>query len=224
MVVALLALALSLLGSSLASAQQIVNIAGDPVCDSCTIETEEVTVLVSPERVGLTPRDKIALASDGKVWVAPFAMPYALLRYLPDGTQDVWIEARGEGPREFNRIERVVVGPGGLLHVFGNGKVNRYSPAGELFLDTRRPVITPFRQILSVAIVPDGSRRRAGVPDLAYEAESIVWWDAMAQPKGPASALAASSNTPIARRDAASSQTPAMVGSDGRIQYYFYYC
>lgn len=136
-------------------AQEVTTIRGEPVCGSCVVEATEVTVVSSPPDVGLTPLDSIALAADGTVWVAPYALQHAVLRYQPDGIQDLRIAERGQGPREFERIQRVATGPGGVLHVFGDQKHNRYSPSGE-FLGTRR-IPGLFRQVLDLAILPDGT-------------------------------------------------------------------
>lgn len=136
-----------------ASAQDVRRITAEQACRSCSIEIEDVTLVTSPNDLGLTPRDRITVASDGTTWVVPFAMRHAILRYQPDGTQDLRIVGRGQGPREFLFIERIqTASRDGTLYVFGDAKLNRYTPAGE-FIDT-----VPFpRQLLDVLIRPDGS-------------------------------------------------------------------
>jgi len=135
-----------------AAQEDTIRISGVPTCDSCAIEIEEVTKVVSLPDVGLTRRDKIALDDDGIVWLVPFAIPHLILRYLPDGSQDLRISERGQGPREFLRIERIETGPENIVYVFGDGKLNRYTSSGE-FLDTR---LFP-RQLLHLGFFPDGS-------------------------------------------------------------------
>lgn len=159
-------------------AQDESRIIGGPSCATCTIEAEEITVVTSPHDVGLTPWDKLALADDGTVWLAPFALPYAVFRYQANGIQDLRIANQGQGPREFLRIERIETGPNDNLYVFGNFKLNRYTPAGE-FIDTRR--FPP--QILDLGFLPDGSlivnvtlhtRDRAGYVFHSFAADAEV--------------------------------------------------
>lgn len=139
-----------------ASAQDVVSIDGAPTCPSCFIEMQEILVVTSPERVGLTPVDKLALAPDQAAWLSPFALPHALIRFTRSATPDVWIEEEGQGPREFQRIRRMAFAPDGTLYVFGDAKYNRYTPAGD-YIDTHRPTAAVIRQVLDVVILPDGS-------------------------------------------------------------------
>lgn len=141
---------LCLVSTGLAQEEMVVR--GEPTCSACVIEFTDVAVVRSPIDIGLTPMLMMALTSGGKAWVTPFTVPHIILRLAPDGTEEMRIGARGQGPQEFNRILWVETGPGDVLYVFGDGKLNRYAPDGK-FLGTHR---FP-RQPLAVDTFEDGS-------------------------------------------------------------------
>lgn len=153
-----------------AASQDTVEITGRPVCEICRVSVEVIDVLESPDSVGLGRRDRhrVGLDGTGTLWVAPAAMPHAIVALASGSDEGPWISRRGQGPREFTSIRLIAVGPGDTLFALGDGKLNRYTRRGT-FARTHRLMANPMNVLPSVdgAWILNGTiptPQRAGYP------------------------------------------------------------
>lgn len=135
----------------------------------------------SPDSVALGGRDqwRMALDSAGVLWISPMFMRHAVVGLDPRGSQpSYWMTHRGLGPTEFTEIDVLVAGPGDTLHVFGNGKHNRYSPTG-IFAGTH---LAPWKTQQAVYMADGSYVMNGAIPTATRAGYTLHWISAADEP------------------------------------------
>jgi len=133
--------ALALLVAPTASlAQTEAVITSRSVCDRCRIVLDREVKLGDRDGLGVIGRPKaVARDSRGRYYVVSEEWAHRIAVFDEDGDFMTALGRAGEGPSEFQTIDRMVFGPGDTLYVFDgrNGRVAVVGPEGNVVRTAR---------------------------------------------------------------------------------------
>lgn len=108
----------------IAEAQRVLTVPSTPACEGCGIGLQRVVTLGRSGGPSLMRGSKVAVDTRGHFVVAPTYNPGEIVMYSPAGVPIRSFGRSGQGPGEFERIQKIWVGPGDTVHVF---EANRHT-------------------------------------------------------------------------------------------------